>query len=101
MRQRIGTGYYGAGVPDVRLRVEVNMRSPDFGATAQASVCGLEPLKAGRTPDHMVTCPNKPIVGLSVGGVLDTGWLGCGHARPVHFINNEVGRALLWRLWRL
>ena len=61
-----GTGCYGAGVPGIRLRVEVNMRSPDFGATAQASVCDLELVKAGRNPAGMVVCPNKLIINLSV-----------------------------------
>ena len=75
------------------------MRSSDFGATAQASVCDLELVKAGRNLAGMVVHPNKLIVSLSVGGVLDTGWLRCGHARPVRFITNEVRRALLWR-WR-
>ena len=45
----------------------------------------------------MVVCSNKLIVSLSVGSVLDTGWLGCWHARPVNFINNEVGGVFLWR----
>ena len=44
----------------------------------------------------MVVRLNKLIVSLSVGSVLGTGRLGCGHARPVNFINHEVGQALLW-----
>ena len=77
------------------------MKSPDSGVTAQASVCDLESVKAGQNPAGMVVRLNKLIASLSVGGVPDTGWLGCGHARPVNFINNEVGSALLWRWWRL
>ena len=82
-------------MPDIRLHVEVNMKSPDSGVTAQASVCDLESVKAGQNPAGMVVRLNKLIASLSVGGVPDTGWLGCGHARPVNFINNEGGRVFL------
>ena len=72
------------------------MRSLYFWASAQVSEYDLEPVEAGSNPAGMLVRPDKLIVNLSVGSVLDTGWLGCGHARPVHFINDEVGSALLW-----
>ena len=75
------------------------MGDPYFGAAGQAPVCDFEPVKTGWDPIGVVVGPNKFIVGFFVGGVLNTGWLGSGHARPIHFLNETVSSALLWRRW--